>query len=177
MVAQDPAGGVFSYTLTDEDIDAILNHEASWGGKGFVIAGQQAIITEVSIVSTAAVGPIERAVWEGEYDLGSDWSTSIQILASDIGELPSGSTLNIYYTASGTDLQLKFVDINWTLLPGFATVANEWGVVSIDPGAGVYKYALTDEDIDAILNHEADWGGKGLIIIGRDAVITQVSVK
>ena len=177
VVAQDPAGGVFSYALTDEDIDAILNHEASWGGKGFVIAGQQAIITEVSIVSTSSVGPVERTIWEGNTDLGTDWQTNIQILVDQIGDLPSGSTLNIYYTASGTDPQFKLVDINWALLPGFATVANEWGVVGQDPAGGVYKYALTDEDIDAILNHEASWGGKGFVISGQQAVITQVSVK
>lgn len=166
-----PEGSELRVELTAEMLATMVSEG------GLVITGQGFTLTEVGLITVEAAGPVERTIWEGNTDLGTDWQTNIQILVDQIGDLPSGSTLNIYYTASGTDPQFKLVDINWALLPGFATVANEWGVVGQDPAGGVYKYALTDEDIDAILNHEASWGGKGFVISGQQAVITQVSVK
>lgn len=166
-----PEGSELRVELTAEMLATMVSEG------GLVITGQGFTLTEVGLITVEAAGSVERTIWEGNTDLGTDWQTNIQILVDQIGDLPSGSTLNIYYTASGTDPQFKLVDINWALLPGFATVANEWGVVGQDPAGGVYKYALTDEDIDAILNHEASWGGKGFVISGQQAVITQVSVK
>ena len=131
--------------------------------KAMAINGAGARITGVSVIHFGAAES-SRVIWEGNTDLGTDWQTNIQILVDQIGDLPSGSKLNITYTASGTDPQFKLVDINWALLPGFEAIANEWGVVAQDPAGGVFSYTLTDEDIDAILNHEASWGGKGFVI-------------
>ena len=85
--------------------------------------------------------------------------------------------MKIYYTTDASDPQIKMADINWGTLPGFEKIANEWGVVGLDPSADVYKYTLTAEDADAILNHEASWGGRGLVIYGQHAVLTAVAVE
>ncbi len=117
-----------------------------------------------------------RTIWEGNVDLGS-WSGNVQLLVAEIGALPSGSTLRISYTAAAdTYPQFKICDINWTLLPGFEAIANEWGVVPLSTEANTYELALTAADIDAILNHEAGWGGRGLVIAGQQAVVTKVEV-
>ena len=164
---------VYEYPLSADDINAILNNEASWGGRGMVIAGQAAIVKQVDIVSY----PVdERVIWEGNTDLGA-WSGNVQLLVAEIGDLPSGSTLCITYSGSGEYPQFKLCDINWTILPTFATIANEWGVVDVPAEGGTYEYPLSDADINAIQTVEASWGGRGLVISGQSAIVTKVSIK
>lgn len=163
---------VYEYPLSADDINAILNNEASWGGRGMVIAGQAAIVKQVDIVSY----PVdERVIWEGNTDLGA-WTGNVQLMVDAIGDLPSGTVLAITYTGNGNP-QFKICDINWTLLPGFEAIANEWGVVGVPAEGGTYEYPLTDSDINAILNNEASWGGRGMVIAGQEAIITKVSLK
>ena len=157
---------VHSVVLTQDMLDELV------ANGGLVITGAFIYVTQVELVTYPVT---ERVIWEGNTDLGA-WTGNVQLLVGDIGELPSGSTLAITYTGDGAP-QFKLCDINWTLLPGFETVANEWGVVDVPAEGGTYEYPLTDTDIDAILNNEAGWGGRGLIIAGQQAVITKVSIK
>ena len=120
-------------------------------------------------------GPIVVTVWEGSAELGN-WTGNVQLLVAELGSLYPGSKLNIHYTADGEYPQFKLCDINWTILPTFETVANEWGVVNVDPAANAYVYDLSDADISAIVNNEASWGGRGMVIAGQQATVTKVEV-
>ena len=181
-----PVGsGEYVYTLTDADIEAIASHQADWGESGMVnglvIYGQQAVITEIAILRTGAAAPVARVVWEGEVDFAS-WSGNIQLLIDKIGEFEAGSKLIFTYSAEeGSDPQFKLADITWTILPGFAAIANEWGVVGVPAGEDLeFTYELTEDDVEAILTNQADWGESGmvngLVAFGQQAVVTQIAI-
>ena len=141
--------------------------------KAMAINGDGAIITGVSVLQPAAT---EKIIWEGNTELG-EWKGNVQLLVDAIGEISEGSVLNIHYTTDAADAQIKMCDINWSLLPDFAKIANEWGVVGLDASKDVYKYTLSAADADAILNHEAGWGGKGLVLCGQHATLTAIGVE
>ena len=148
---------------------------------GLVITGQQYTLKEVALITTGGAS-FGRTVWEGNADL-ANWSGNVQLTLEQIGEIESGSKVVITYSAAdGSDPQFKIADLTWTNLPGFAAIANEWGVVPVSAGTELeYEYELTDADIEAINNNKADWGESGmvsgLVIYGQQAVVTQIAIK
>lgn len=163
----------FSFSVTSSVL-AQLTREDSYG-TAMIINGFGGV--EVTGISLIQFGATDTVIWEGEIDLGA-WANSVQIMAASFGDdILSGSTLCITYEASGEAPQFKLVDMTWTLLPTFATIANEWGVVEVPATESVYEYPLSDDDINAILNVEASWGGRGLVVSGQQAVVTKVSIK
>ena len=148
---------------------------------GLVITGQQCTLKEVALITTGGAS-FGRTVWEGNADL-ANWSGNVQLTLEQIGEIESGSKVVITYSAAdGSDPQFKIADLTWTNLPGFAAIANEWGVVPVSAGTELeYEYELTDADIEAINNNKADWGDSGivsgLVIYGQQAVVTQIAIK
>ena len=158
---------LYSIVLTKEMLDELVAND------GLVITGAFIYVNQLELVTY----PVEeRVIWEGNTDLGA-WSGNVQLLVVDIGDLPSGSTLSITYSGSGEYPQFKLVDMTWNILPTFATVANEWGVVDVPAEGGTYEYPLSDADINAILTVEADWGGRGLVVCGQSAIVTKISIK
>ena len=121
-------------------------------------------------------GPEIRTIWTGEVDLGN-WSGNVQLTVDQIGSLPAGTTLRIYYEGKeGDNPQFKICDINWTILPDFEQIANEWGVVNVPASGTMYDYPLGSADINAILNNEASWGGRGLVIAGQQCILKQIDL-
>ena len=158
---------LYSIVLTKDMLDELV------ANGGLVITGAFIYVNQVELVTYPVK---ERVIWEGNTDLGA-WSGNVQLMVADIGELPSGSTLCITYSGSGEYPQFKLVDMTWAILPTFATVANEWGVVDVSAEGGTYEYPLSDADINAILTVEAGWGGRGLVVSGQNAIVTKISIK
>ena len=185
VVGLAAGSGEYVYTLTDADIAAIQNNQADWGESGMVnglvFFGQQATVTEIAVASTGAAAPTPKIVWEGEVDFAS-WSGSIQLLVDQMGAFEAGSKLVFTYSAAdGSDPQFKLADITWTILPGFAEIANEWGVVGVPAGEDLeFTYELTQADVDAIATNQADWGESGMVngivAFGQQAVVTQIAI-
>jgi len=166
-VTLDATATEYSFALNAEDIAAIN------GGRGLVVQGYAAIIKKVYYTSAIEVGDGPKLIWEGNYELLSDWSTGLQI--QNMPLLQSGMSLYVEYKATGYDYyQFKFcyitADWGWVVMTS-PTDTNEYDCVMLDASKTEYVLALNDDDIAAIN------AGKGMVIQGYGAVITKVSYK
>ena len=174
----DPTPGYFAFTVTAQVL-AQLTAIQGWGGT-WVCNGQYVAITGLSLIHFGAAEQ-RNVVWEGNVDLAS-WSGNIQLKLEQLGEFDAGSKIVITYSAAeGTDPQFKIADLTWTNLPGFDSIANEWGVVGVPVGSDMeYSYELKDADVAAIRNNKADWGDAGLVaglvVYGQQAIVKEIAI-
>lgn len=167
----DPSAEM-SVTLTEEAVAELKDG-------GLIIQGDAYYCTAIELVpGTGDPGQDEEnstvTLWEGSENLGTDWSTAVQI--QGIEKIPYGAKLHVEYeTPEGVGegyYQVKFCYINaewsWVQMESHLPYANEYGCITLTSGSSHFALTLIDEDVDAINN------GNGLVVQGYAATITKV---
>ena len=137
---------------------------------GLVITGQGYTLKEVALVSTAAVAPAGKTIWEGE--LSIDWSgtlgedhkalTTLSWGGYDWSTVAAGTVLRLEYTILGDpEAQLRVANGSWAALPG--TEADKY-IITDTP----FELELTQAMLD-----ELNSAG-GMVITGQGITLTAV---
>ena len=169
-LAQDgniPIAGLTSYEfeLTDADLSELVNNG------GLVICGAYWTITEVALVTTAAVGPVENIIWEGSVAIGN-WDGSMGALSwggYDWSTVSAGTVLCAHYTVQDAENGcIRFGNGSWQSIPSLAGLATD-GNLPLQEGG--HEVELTQADIDELV------ANGGLVICGAYFTITSVGLK
>ena len=157
--------GIFEIELTQALINQLTGLE-SWGGL-FVVQGDGCAVTQLSVITTASVGPMEHTVWEGSEDM-ADWANQPYIGACDYvteNNITAGTVARFYITPTAEEFQMQIFDGNWK---GQITTANQDNVVD-----GVFEFELTQALIDQLTGLES-WGGL-FVVQGAGCILKQVA--
>lgn len=160
----------YTVTMTQEMIDDLV------ANNGLVIQGDNYTMRMITVKAAeeSEDGTQTVVLWEGSTNLGTDWSTAVQI--QGIGKLPYGAELHVEYETPAEvgggwyQIKLVYIDQNW----GWNTMesplpeANEYDCISLGTGTSHYSVTLTDNDVDAVN------AGKGIVIQGYAATIKKV---
>lgn len=168
-LAQDgniPVGGLtgYEFELTDADLDQLVN------AGGLVICGAFWTITEVALVTTAAVGPVENIIWEGSVSTGG-WAAALQALSwggYDWSTVTPGTKLCAHYTIDDPAGCIRFGNGSWASIPSLAGLAPD-GNLPLQEGG--HEVELTEADLNVLVNEG------GLVICGAGYTITSVGLK
>ena len=160
----------YTVTLTQEMIDDLVARG------GLVVQGDNYTMRMITVKEgeVSEDGEVSVVLWEGSTNLGTDWSTAVQIQGP--AKIPYGAKLHVEYeTPEGVGdgyYQIKFcyigADWGWVQMESHLPYANDYGCVTLVTGSSHYALPLIDADVDAINN------GKGLVIQGYAATITKV---
>ncbi len=107
------------------------------------------------------------AIWEGNTNLGTDWSANVQIPAAKFAEIKAGDTLKYTFTCE-PDAQIKIMSMaeGWPAIPG-PDPHPEWGTVNISGTS--FSFVLTDADVTALKEF-------GMAVSGKNYTLTKVEL-
>ena len=147
-----------NFEITADDLENIK-------ANGMTIAGQNATITKITIVSGKSDEPQPVAgetytAWTGEKVFTSKWEAWEQISASQFAQAQVGMLLRAKFKNVGAGAQLKFGDASWEVLVGTE-------IVNI---SGKYQQFTITEEMLAKLQEG------GLIISGISFTLTAIEV-
>lgn len=107
------------------------------------------------------------AIWEGNTNMGTDWSANVQIPAAKFAEIKVGDTLKYTFTCE-PDAQIKIMSMaeGWPAIPG-PDPHPEWGTVNISGTS--FSFVLTDADVTALKEF-------GMAVSGKNYTLTKVEL-
>ncbi len=161
------ASGTVSYTLTQEDIDALV------ANNGLLFTGYNITITKITIADAPEEGE-EEVLWEGNEDLG-DWggfqslawgnytwsnvsADQILTISCTMGSLAEWGAIKLF-NASGSD------DGGWGDLP------DNNSYTYIDSSTTEVSFTFTQDDVESLATYN------GLVIQGYNAIITKITLQ
>ena len=161
-----PVAGLTSYEfeLTEADLKELTTNG------GLVICGAFWTLTEVTLVTVAAVGPVEKTIWEGSVSTGG-WAAALQALSwggYDWSTVEAGTILCAHYTIDDPEGCIRFGNGSWVALPSLAGLAPD-GNLPLQEGG--HEVELTQADINELV------ANGGLVICGAGYTITSVGLK
>ena len=161
-----PVAGLTSYEfeLTAADLKELTTNG------GLVICGAFWTITEVTLVTVAAVGPVEKTIWEGSVSTGA-WAAALQALSwggYDWSTVEAGTILCAHYTIDDPEGCIRFGNGSWASIPSLAGLAPD-GNLPLQEGG--HEVELTQADINELV------ANGGLVICGAGYTITSVGLK
>jgi hypothetical protein len=170
----------YEFVLTSAILNEILTLHSSWNSPdGIIIAGQNAIIAKVSLITQGAAVAPETVVYEGTYELG--WGITELTLNKDVFEgVAAGAVMKFYYTSSG-NAQIKFHDATWGTIdishdPNVSATDN--AVLELPSGETSYGITLTASMLNTILTVTDGWGSPaGLLFKGQEGTLSKITIK
>ena len=164
-----PSGTQYFAFEVDAAVLAQLTTVGQGWGYSFVINGEGAIITGISMVHFGAAEK-RTPIWEGSVTVGN-WDGSMGALSwggYDWSTVEAGTKLAVSFTASSDDAVMRFGNGSWASMPSLAGLAPDGNI----PVAGLtsYEFELTAADIDQLVN------AGGLVICGAYWTITEVAL-
>ncbi|MDE6764234.1 MAG: hypothetical protein K2J73_11245 [Oscillospiraceae bacterium] len=107
------------------------------------------------------------ALWEGNTNMGTDWSANVQIAANKFADIKAGDTLKFTFTCEdGSQLKIMSLAENWPVLPG-PNPDPEWGIINVSGTS--FSFELTAADVTALKEN-------GMVISGQNVTITKVEL-
>ncbi len=107
------------------------------------------------------------ALWEGNTDMGTDWSANVQIPAAKFAEIKVGDTLKYTFTCeSGAQMKIASLTEGWPVIPG-PNPDPEWGVININGTS--FSFVLTADDVTALKEY-------GMAVSGQKYTLTKVEL-
>lgn len=107
------------------------------------------------------------AIWEGNTNMGTDWSANVQIPAAKFAEIKVGDTLKYTFTSeSGAQMKIASLAEGWPAIPG-PNPDPEWGVINISGTS--FSFVLTAADVTALKEF-------GMAVYGVNYTLTKVEL-
>jgi hypothetical protein len=158
------AGSGYEFELTAADLNVLVNEG------GLVVCGTGYTITEIALVTTSAVGPVENPIWEGNSTVtwGGGAVTDLSWGGYDWTTVSAGTVLCLHYTIDDPDGCIRVGNGSWASIPSLAGLAPDGNLPLQDGG---HEVELTAEDVDFLINNG------GLVICGTGYTITQIGLK
>ena len=150
------SGDSFSLEI-DDDILSKLK------ATGLVVGGHDYVVESIVIVSPAPAGETESAIYDGPFEIASDWSTSVQLQADVFANCTTGQTIKVYISnvAEGAQGSFKTKSDGW---PAIADGTEYFGI------SGDSFSLEIDDDILSKLK------ATGLVVGGHDYVVESVVI-
>ena len=177
LVSVNSSTTSYSMTITEEDIDALVN------GQGLVVFGDKITVTKIALVTDIPDESDEVTVWEGEV-------TSTAYSNCEIGNemdwlaagLPAESAVRIYFNVSNPD-NWAFQVIEghwgpkWFATDADGTQAGEYGhgfsVYNTDASVGYVEFDV-EEGMYAAMTTQQYWGF-AIILQGDNVTFTKLT--
>lgn len=134
---------------------------------------KQLLIASAVTAMALSANAAEVTLWEGEVNLGTDWSESFAVPAADLAVLgDENAVLTFHYTLDTACTYWQFKPCSngegWTPLEVASELGNDWNCITVDANSTSYDLPLGATDIATIK-------ANGLRVQGYGMTVTKIT--